>query len=154
MTPYVIEVKQVPAQPILSARATSSVETLAETIGTLISEVAAVAHRSGVAFAGMPFTRYHRIEPDIEVEAGLPVVQPVAGEGRVIAGELPAGEVASTIHVGPLSQLPLAGDALREWAKSAGREPSGLIREIYLNDPGVEPDASKWQTELVLPLKP
>lgn len=151
--PYVIDVKTVSEQPILSAHAQSTLETLAATIGTLLSEVGAHAASTGAVFAGMPFTRYPQIEPEIEVEAGMPVLRPVEGGGRVQAGMLPAGEVAVTLHVGPYSRLPEAAAALLEWAESAGREPAGLIRETYLNDPAAEPDPANWRTEVTLPLR-
>ena len=65
--------------------------------------------------------------------------------------EVPGGEFAVVMHVGPYEELGLAYHALYAWAQEHGHEPRGLIREIYVNDPAnVRPEA--LQTEVLLPL--
>ncbi|WP_219414251.1 MerR family transcriptional regulator [Pseudonocardia nigra] len=50
---------------------------------------------------------------------------------------LPAGPWASTLHVGPYPQLPLAYAALLEHVREHGHEARGPVTETYLTDPGV-----------------
>jgi effector-binding domain-containing protein len=86
----------------------------------------------------------------------------VAGDGRVIAGVLPAGRYVIMRHVGHPDELMAATGSLLDWAAEQGLtwdvSPSpagdrwGARLEIYHSDPDVEPDMTKWETELVFRL--
>ncbi len=71
---------------------------------------------------------------------------------RVHQSELPACEAAVTLHTGPYEKLPDAYSALTEWIKENGKHEAGPPWEVYVTDPGGEPDSSKWQTEVVWPV--
>lgn len=51
------------------------------------------------------------------------------------------GRVATTTHVGPYPEVGKAYTALQKSMTDNGRRPAGPPREIYLNEPGVAPDA-------------
>ena len=98
----------------------------------------------------------------LEVEAGVPVAQPLTGNGRVIAGALPAGRYVTLCHIGAPETLAGATASLLDWAAARGltfdMSPSaegerwaGRL-EIYLTDPRDEPDMSKWETLLAVRL--
>jgi effector-binding domain-containing protein len=118
----------------------------------------------GLAPAGAPFFKYNVIDMtrELEVEAGVPVAAPVDGDGTVLFGVLPAGRYATLTHVGHPSELVDATKALLDWAAGQGLswdvspgdrgERWGSRLEIYLTDPSVEPDMSKWETELAFRL--
>jgi effector-binding domain-containing protein len=67
--------------------------------------------------------------PDIEV--GVLVSSSFESEGRVIASELPGGEVATATHLGDYAQLGVTHDAVREHVTAHGRELAGPCWEIY-----------------------
>jgi effector-binding domain-containing protein len=70
----------------------------------------------------------------------------------VVAGELPGGEVVTTLHTGSYASLPMATAALREWMIANGRQPSAGPCEVYLDDPQVVPEV--WlRTEVFFPLR-
>ena len=73
--------------------------------------------------------------------AGIVGAPPVPGADE---HELPAGVWASTLHVGPYEELPVAYAALLEHLRAHGHEPVAPIAETYLNDPARTPP-----TELV-----
>jgi DNA gyrase inhibitor GyrI len=91
---------------------------------------------------------------NLEVEAGCTVAEPVTGDGRLVAGTLPAGRYATLRHVGHPSSLMAATAGLRDWvaakglkwdmAPSASGERWGARLEIYLTDPETEPDMTRW----------
>ncbi len=96
------ETKHVEAQPMLGIRTTSTMDQLTEVIGSLFGEVYEYIHESGRQPAGMPFSRYHSMDGNtVDLECGMPVVPALEGRGRVHAGELPAGTVATVTHMGP-----------------------------------------------------
>ena len=51
--------------------------------------------------------------------------------------ELPGGDWASTLHVGPYEELPVAYVALLEHVRERGHEPRAPMAETYLNHPSI-----------------
>lgn len=149
-----IKVEDVTAQPIASIRVTIKPEDISKTLSILYGEIGAYMQRSGAEFAGPPFSRYHG-EKDgmLDFEAGIPISKPLAGEGRVKGGELPAGKVATTVHVGKYEDLKTTHDKLTAWMAAKKLESAGALWESYLTDPGLEPDPKKWRTKVCHPVK-
>jgi effector-binding domain-containing protein len=65
------------------------------------------------------------------VEVGAEVSKPFTGNERIHCSQLPAGTVATTVHLGPYGCLGEAHAAIREWATMLGRQISGTCWEIY-----------------------
>lgn len=60
----------------------------------------------GAQPAGPPFARYHAFEEsETDLENGIPLAAPVAGEGWIADGTLPGGRAATTWHIGPYDKL-------------------------------------------------
>lgn len=154
MPAYTVEIKKVPEQHVMSIRTRCHVAELGAILAEILPEVWRYVRKAGVTPAGPPFTRYHGFEDDrVDIEGGLPVPRPLPSEGRVAAGTLPGGEVASTVHLGPYDKLPDAHDALHVWLQEHRRDSAGPQWEVYWTDPGHEPDPTKWKTELMWPIK-
>ncbi len=110
---------------------------------------------------GAPFLKYNVVAMDaeLEIEAGVPVPPGTDGDGEIVAGLLPAGRYATLTHVGHPGELVEATARLLGWAAAqglewdtsrAGRWAARL--EIYHTDPAVEPDMTRWETELAFRL--
>jgi len=152
--PYEITVKEPDPQPMVSVRANCMVAEIGPSLAEILPEVFSYLDKLGVKPSGPPFTRYHSYDgTNCEIESGFPVAEPQPSEGRITAGELPGGELVSTIHVGPYEDLPKAHDALDEWIKENGKKSRGPQWESYVTDPGEEPDPAKRQTVLLWPVK-
>jgi len=90
-------------------------------------------------------------EEHIVVHACVRVMSPAPELPQARVVDMPGGEFATVMHVGPYEELGLAYHALYAWSQEHGHEPRGLIREIYVNDPAnVRPEA--LQTEVLFPL--
>ena len=76
---------------------------------------------------------YRNNVPGIElaVEIGVQVTGSFAGDGRVVASQLPAGEAATTVHAGTPAEIGAAHDAVRAWCDAHGRALTGVLVEIY-----------------------
>jgi effector-binding domain-containing protein len=84
------------------------------------------------------------------------------GDGAVVSGVLPTGRYATLVHAGNPGELADATKVLLDWAAEQGLnwdsspgdggERWGSRLEIYLTDPNVEPDMSKWETQLAFRL--
>jgi effector-binding domain-containing protein len=146
--------------------AISAQVTLAELpgLGARLGEVFAWLGAHGLQPAGAPFFRYNVIDMagQLDMEAGVPVVATAAGDGHVMPGVLPAGHYVTTVHIGHPQGLARATGELLGWATGQGLkwdmspgargEHWGSRLEIYLTDPGQEPDMDKWETQLAFRL--
>ncbi len=152
---YECAVREVGPQPIVSIRGRTTADRISSTIEEYLGEVFKYVGENGGQFAGPPFTRYHQVVgEEVDVEVGVPVSSALPGSGRVRAGELPGGEVVSTVHVGPYERLPEAGEALSAWVKDNRREAAGANLVIYLTNTMEVQNAEEWRTEVITPLKP
>lgn len=78
------------------------------------------------------------LEETFTLTAGIVGASPAPGTEQ---HELPAGDWASTLHVGPYDELPLAYAALLEHLRERGHEPRAPMVETYVTDPTVVPPA-------------
>jgi effector-binding domain-containing protein len=151
-------------EPYIAIAARVTMQKLGTEVPPLNQEVFDWLGRRNIAPGGPPFWKYDVIdmEREMQVEAGVTVRGPLAGDGRVIAGVLPAGRYVTLHHVGAPQTLVDATGYLLDWAArqgltfdmspSAEGERWGCRLEIYLTDPREEPDMSKWETQLAFRL--
>jgi effector-binding domain-containing protein len=84
---------------------------------------------------------------------GVILDAPLDGEGDVRAVDLPGGDAAYSLYVGPYDGMEPAYKAIEAWIAAKGRKSAGAAWEIYLSDPQSEPDPQKWQTEIYWPIE-
>ena len=102
------------------------------------------------------------MERELEVEVAAPVATAMDGDDQVLAGVLPSGRYATLRYTGHPDGLVGATASLLEWAArhsltfdarpAEGGERWGARLEIYETDPAVEPDMSRWTTQLAFRL--
>jgi DNA-binding transcriptional MerR regulator len=71
----------------------------------------------------------------LDLDEEFPVTVGVPGDPPDL--RLPGGPWATTLHVGPYPELPMAYTALLEHVRERGHEPVGRVCETYLADPSV-----------------
>ena len=152
------------AQPYVGIAAKVEMSKIAGIADKLPGELFGWLSAHGLQPAGAPFFRYYAIGADgmLDLEWGVPLAAPAAGDDRVRPGELPAGQYASLIHVGPYGGIRDATAALHRWITDEGRAqdiahtPTGdrfaCWIEFYPTDPRAEPDQSKWVSEIAIKL--
>jgi effector-binding domain-containing protein len=114
----------------------------------------------GLAPAGAPYARYAEFGPErADVEIGVPLAElptglrPLAADGVLGATELPGGEVATYLHVGPYPDLGRAYQAIEAWLTASGRSAGGAPWESYVVGPDqVDQDESRLETLVCRPL--
>lgn len=147
-------VTKVEPQPVASVRVTCAESDISRTLASILPEVMGHVTAVGADMAGPPFSRYHaRKDGKVDLEAGIPVKKKIEGKGRIQAGELPGGETAIGWHFGQYHDLAKTYGQLEAWMKSQSLESRGGMWEVYWTDPGIEPDPSKWKTQLLWPVK-
>jgi effector-binding domain-containing protein len=126
-------------------------------VNALVPEVYGWLAARGITPAGAVFYRHLVVggfDEKFSVEVGVPVAEPVEGDGRVQAGAKPAGRYVVAVHHGHPDGIAQSHRALVAWAEREGvplakdGEVWGGMYESYRTDPAVEPDPTKWETEL------
>ena len=166
-----VEVRLLPAQPMISIRATVKVADLAATMDDRLSALREYLERHGVRPAGVPFVRYHTfpdIGPDTEgvgdletdVEEGVPVAEALPGQGRIASRELPGGPVVTTVYTGVPEGLGAAYARIGAWLQEHGEESAGPAWEVYyfvdlerFEGHASLPDRATWRHRIVQPIK-
>src|SRR5262252_4033797 len=109
------------AQPYVGIEHAVTMTTLSQ-VGDGIRDLFGWLGAHALSPAGPPFFKYNVIDMarELIVEAGAPVAEPVEGDGRVVAGVLPAGRYVTMTHLGHPDELEAATAHLLQWAAAAG----------------------------------
>lgn len=148
-------------QPYMGIRVQVPMKGMFTVIGKLFKELHKWEKATGVKAAGTPLLRYHVIDMqgEMDIEACIPVAEPLTESGRIKPDLIPAGRYASLIYVG---NGYTGNKTLIEWAKASGLkwdrwdDPRGegfrSRYESYLTDPAIEPKKTKWEVEVAIKL--
>ncbi len=140
--------------PVASIRRQVDVQNIGMALGEILSQVMTYVTSEGIQITSAPFARYHSFSAAVvDLEAGVPVTRPIEGNETVRPGTLPGGRVLSAWHVGPFDTLTRTHQRLEAWMKEQGLESAGASWELYWTDPGMEPDPSKWRTQILMPVR-
>jgi hypothetical protein len=135
-------------QPVLCVRSTRTGDNVADAL----EEAWQARMRQGLGSAGPPYTFFFKGG----WEAGVPVDREGAPEGRVVPAVLPGGDVASIYFAGNYCDMDRVNAVvvyLRAQIETAGLEPAGEVRWIWLTAPKDTPDPEKHYSELHWPVK-
>ncbi len=147
------EIKEQETLPTLSIRARTPIQDLPKLLDESYAKIGAYLAELGEEPAGAPFAAYYNMDlHDLDVEVGFPVTKAVEGKGEIQAGQVPGGKLGSALHTGRYADIAPVYDALTQFVKDRGYEPTGVSYEFYLNDPEETPP-TKLQTQILFPLK-
>lgn len=122
--------------------------------GPAVQELFGVLARQGVESIGPVFAHHLAMPPGMfDFELGVAVASPVAPEGRVKPGALPAGRVARTTYTGPYEGLHAAWSAFDGWLVENGLHKAANLWEVYGYGPDKTTDPATYRTELYRPLR-
>lgn len=110
---------------------------------------------TSLLITGAPFAIYHSWNPEGKslVEAGLPVNKKYKVPPEMSCRELPSFNCVYVSFYGPYELSGMAHDSISNYILKNGYEITGPPMEIYITDPAMEPDPSKWETQVLYPVK-
>jgi AraC family transcriptional regulator len=149
-----IEIQDIPSQQLLVKKTTCLHNEIGPAFGAAIHAVGECLRRSGAKMASMPMAVYlHWRDSDCDMAVG----SKVEGNAELAEGcewlEVPGGPHACASHFGPYEGLSETHAAIRNWCAGKGLKMSGPCWESYPVDPGMEPDSTKWQTDVHYPVE-
>ena len=125
-------------------------EAMSESINQLMTEIG----RAGQIMTGPPFAIWYKWEvEEFEFDNCIPVSKLINPSEGIRAIQTYSGKVASVLHTGHYNTSGNSWMVLESWVKENNLESNGDPWEVYLTNPQDEPDATKWVTELVWPVK-
>jgi len=131
---YQIKVEAVQAELVAAVRTRVPISGIAQAWKPALDQVWAFIRTHGSLKPGHNLFLYHhpanRSEP-MDIDFGVQVAQPFEPSGNVRCIETPAGDVASTIHVGPYDRLAGAHNAVHAWCSANHRNIGQASWEIY-----------------------
>ena len=140
--PYDVIIETVPARPIAAVRQEVRVGEVGSAWRPALDRVWEFLRRhAGLHTDGHNIFVYHHppaAGAPMQVDCGVEVARGFLGEDGVVFTSTPAGQVASTVHVGPPAKLREATAAIEAWVEAHGRRLGGVSWEIY-GDPGDDP---------------
>ncbi len=101
-----------------------------------------------------PFAIYHEWnegESTAKVEAGIAAASEKPGTDNIKKGMTHGGSALKATHVGGYNTK-AEHEAMYAYAQTNGIEMVGSPWEVYVTDPGEEPDSTKWVTEVYYPV--
>lgn len=138
--PHEIRIKRIDAQPIAVLETQAHSESIGDAIGRSLPVVEQRLKDLSVTDRGQPVVIYFDDEegrsffepPGLRVYIGWELARPLPeANDRVRASSLPAGRVASALHIGPYQELCRAHDAVRKRCSDQGLAITGVNWERY-----------------------
>jgi effector-binding domain-containing protein len=140
-------------QPALTIRTTSSVEELPGKLGQAYAAIIQYLGELGEQPAGAPFAAYFNMDmQNLVVDVGFPVSRELPARGNIHPSQIPEGRYGSLIYTGPYKDCASAYEALTEFLEGGEHKASGVVYEMYLNDPAITPEMD-LRTLILFPLK-
>lgn len=149
MDHYEMELVEQEPQPVLVVKFQGQLASLPQEISQALPAVFEYARQHSCEVCGPPFARHSTLNDDFrEFWIGVPVRSEVEGNATVSCEHLPGGKIARTLHVGPHEQLEVARRTLNTWVRDNDLKLVDGPWEVYLTDPMLEPDMTRWETEM------
>lgn len=152
-----MEIKELQPQPVLRIQSRVAPQRLDEFLMEAFTRLFPFLASLGEHPAGPPFIVYYDsvAQGGIDVEVCIPTltVLPVPpDDDDIVPAELPGGDFATTVHVGPSDNIGEAYRALVLWLTDNGYRLTGPCREVHIAsfDTGDEPPEDV--TEILFPV--
>jgi effector-binding domain-containing protein len=151
---YEVTITDVPARTVVAKRLEVAADRIGPAIQRTLAECYAWVARSGIEPVGEPFVIYHRrptVDSGWHIEVCAPVSAPMQAPTGCVVKEIPATSVATTIHVGPYTELGAAYSEVEGFIRTHQLDVAGPPREIYLSEPDVP--SRETRTRIEFPVK-
>lgn len=135
---------------MLSVRETIQAEQIGEMLARNYAAIVRYMNERNLDVTSPPFAVYHAWPVDgkgpADVEAAIPIARKDAGTTAIRGSEFAGGMIVTAYYYGPYEQSEQAHIALTSWAQEHGKILGPSPWEVYVTDPQIEPDSTKWLT--------
>ncbi len=148
------EVEAIPYLGISETLAPEELDQISEKMGSLFGELVSYITENSLEMAGMPMTVYPNWGGDsYEMECAIPVTEGALGDDqRIMLKSTAAGMAVKAVHMGDYHKLDVTHAEVDRYVTDHNLTATGAPFEVYVTDPGNEPDTSKWVTHIYYPV--
>jgi len=151
---YEVKTIELPAVNYLFVKADIPVSEIGQFYATNYGKIGAYMAKNKLEMAGAPSGLcYKWTDSIVSLAAAIAVDRPVKGEGEVLFLTMEATKGLQVDYYGNYDDMGDAHHTLEDYVSENGLELNGPVREVYLTDPGAEPDTAKWVTQIIYPIK-
>ena len=148
-----VEEKVLPSIAILSIRETVTNSEIGMKIGQNYMKIGKYMAEEGIKETNSPLIILHKMEVEkSEIEFAIPVDSSAKSKGKILFSELPSTHAIVIKYFGAYDKTSPVYEAANTYILNKGKKISGPIREVYVTDPGIEKDTTKWLTEIIFPV--
>lgn len=149
-----VEEIQIPHQFYLAVHDTATINTISMKLGKGFGTIGAAMKKQGLKMAGAPFAFYFTVSAmNFDFNSAVAVDRQGKDDGVVKAGEIKAGNGLRVRFFGSYEKTALAHQAIHDYAASKNKNITGAPWEVYITDPGMEKDTTKWETDVYYPVE-
>lgn len=150
---YIVEKAQLEPFLFASMRQKVSMNEISIKMAEMYGQISEYLAEENTTMSGMPFAIYHLMnEIEIDLECGLPIPAEIRDGKGVRSGSFPTTKCAIVDYYGDYMNLESGHEAIQNWIQVHGFSITGAPMEVYLSDPGTEPDPSRWLTRIYYPV--
>jgi len=150
---YIVLIDELEKFNYVSIREKVSFIEISLKMGEMYGEISTYINNMGAEMKGMPYARYHLMtEEEIDLECGIPTNILVGDEGDFLTGTFPNTKCATVDYYGDYQQLEEGHTAIQKWIEKRGFEIVDAPLEIYITDPGSDPNPENWLTRIYYPV--
>ena len=134
----------------------SDMNAISGQMGKSYGELMSVLGRAKVEMTGQPFCLYPMFDEasnQMEMVCALPVAEGAKLPGKYKVMQTNGGMAVKAIHMGSYHKLEDTHNQIDKYMSFKNLEPNGPPMEVYVTDPGMEPDTAKWITEVYYPVQ-
>lgn len=125
-------------------------------MGKSYGELMGVLQKAKVEIAGAPFCLYPRWDEEkkeMDMVCALPVPAGAKVPAKYPVMQTSGGKAVKAIHLGDYHKLEDTHNQINQYIQYKNLEIVGAPWEVYITDPEMEKDTTKWVTEVFYPIK-
>jgi effector-binding domain-containing protein len=152
---FKIELAKIEDMQYYSERDTCSMVTIGTKLGKTYMEIVEFINKNKIKEINPPFAIYHKYEGNtFDMEAGIPVEKIIpCNNKRIKSGRFKPSMAVVAYYYGPYENDFLAHRQIKEWIIKNKKKIISSPFEVYVTDPSVEKDNSKWLTKIYYPVE-
>lgn len=105
---------------------------------------------------GAPLALYHVWDEENKstvMDIAMPCASEKTGNEMILKGMSYSGKALKALHLGDYAETGNTHYAIDEYMAANGYEMNGPAMEVYVTDPGEQPDTAQWVTEIYYAIK-
>ena len=146
------------SQPYVYILVSCKVSDINVKLGEIYEEIYLTLATQGIMPISQPFAKYinfpHKAGDDNKVilKAGAFLEEEIETLGRIQIGNSTSGNTLQSSHFGVYETVSVTHDLMKKHCNEIGYTINGSAYEIYITDPSLEPNPSKWETKVIYEL--